>query len=276
MKITPLEGNRHALDGGAMFGHVPKAVWTKFYLPDENNRIELASRALLIEDDKGDLFLFDGTIGTILPPKEKEHYGVVGEENQLLASLKKQGVEPHEIKGVILSHLHFDHVGGIFSRINGKLSPLFPKADHFVTRTHFERACKPRIRERASFLEEVPSVLKESGKLKLLESGDPLPFPAEWYLAEGHTVGLMVILLYAPHLVALTTDLIPGIPWAHLPITMGYDRYPEKTVEEKEALLERVVKENGSLFLTHDPLFPFATIKKSDRFTAVGGFGPSL
>lgn len=238
MKITPLEGNRHALDGGAMFGHVPKAVWTKFYLPDEKNRIELASRALLIEDDKGDLFLFDGTIGTILPPKEKEHYGVVGEENQLLVSLKKQGVEPHEIKGVILSHLHFDHVGGIFSRINGKLSLLFPKADLFVTRTHFERACKPRIRERASFLEEVPPVLKESGKLKLLESGDPLPFPAEWYVTEGHTVGLMVMLLYAPHLVALTTDLIPGIPGPIYPLRWGMTASLKKRSKKKKRCLK--------------------------------------
>ena len=270
VKITPLEGNRHALDGGAMFGHVPKAIWSRYYTPDEKNRIELASRALLIEDDKGDHYLFDGTIGTILPTKEKERYGVQGEENQLLVSLEKAGLSPKDIRGVILSHLHFDHVGGIFSRVNDKLSLLFPQADHYLSQPHFERAKSPKIRERASFLDDVPPALLESRKLKLLNPGDKLPFTSEWFLSEGHTTGLMVVFIYAPHLVALPTDLVPGVPWAHLPITMGYDRFPEKGVEEKEKLLERVVKERGRLFLTHDPNFPFGTIIKTDRYTAVG------
>lgn len=253
-----------------MFGHVPKALWSRFYTPDDKNRIALASRALLIEDDAGDLYLFDGTIGTILPERERERYRIEGEENQLLDALKKEGIGPKDIKGVVLSHLHFDHVGGIFSRIDGRLSLLFPQADHYLSETHFQRAKKPKIREKASFLMEVPEALEESGKLILLKPGDHLPFPSEWFLAEGHTTGLMVVLLYAPELVALPTDLIPGLPWTHLPITMGYDRFPEKGVEEKEALLERVVKENGTLFLTHDPDFAFAKVIKTDRYTAVG------
>ena len=279
MKVTPLEGNRHSLDGGALFGHVPKSLWKNWISPNEDNLVELASRALLIEDDKGDLYIFDGTIGTFLPQKLRERYKIVGEENRLLQSLTTLGISPQEIRGVILSHLHFDHVGGVLERKDGNLSLLFPKATYFVSESHFERAKSPKMREKGSFLSEVPPLLQDSKQLKLLKRGDRLPFESEWFLSEGHTTGLLIVLLYTPRLLALTTDLIPGLPWIHLPVTTGYDRFPEKGVEEKELLLQRVVREKGALFLTHDPKTPFAEISFTEKYVgnplSVNSFGPS-
>jgi glyoxylase-like metal-dependent hydrolase (beta-lactamase superfamily II) len=268
VKITSLEGNRHALDGGSMFGHVPKALWSRWIKSDENNRAELASRALLIEDDKGDLYLFDGTIGTSLPPKERERYCVVGEENQLLLSLASNGVKPKDIRGIVLSHLHFDHVGGVLNRDEKGLSLLFPHATHYISVSHFERAKAPKPRDRASFISDLPPLLESSGKLKLLQKDDRLPFPSELFLSEGHTLGLLIVMLYAPGLIALPTDLIPGVPWINLPVNTGFDRFPEQSVIEKEALLKRVVKEDGLLFLTHDPLQAFIGISfENSRFS---------
>lgn len=277
MKITVLEGNRVKLDGGAMFGHAPKQIWQTWITPDSQNRVELATRTLLIET-KREKILFDTGAGAFFEPALRERFGVEAGGHRLLNGLKDLKIDPSEIDHVILSHLHFDHAGGVLTSFEeGPLKLLFPNATYYLTKTHFERALKPHIRERASFIPVLQPLLQESCRLKLLEEGEDLPIdaPLRWWSSSGHTIGLLILQLdLEGKPLYLPTDLIPGLAWVHLPITMGYDRYSELVVQEKEALLKELCEKDGILFLTHEPKSPFAKVTQDDkgRFSGKGCF----
>ena len=257
MRVRSIEGNRQRLDGGAMYGNCPRAVWEKWSPPDARNRIELACRALLVEVG-GLRVLLETGIGAFFEPAMAERFGVEPREHVLLASLEAAGAPHDAIDVVVLSHLHFDHAGGLLSAwVEGEESELlFPRARFVVSRAAFERATHAHDRDRASFVPGLAERLAASGRLELVdgERAPSLPDAFRFTYSEGHTPGLMLTTVATPRApITFTSDLVPGVPWVHVPITMGYDRYPERLVEEKRALLERVAADGGALAFTHDP-----------------------
>lgn len=269
MKLHVIEGNRQRLDGGAMFGNAPREVWKKWCIPDDQNRIDLACRALLIQTDDGKNILCEAGIGDFFEPKLKERFGVFEEGHQLLINLKKIGVTPDDIDVVILSHLHFDHAGGLLSSfVDGEPRLIFSKAQFYVGKRHWLRAQKPHVRDQASFIPVLNDLLQASGRLVLVDEDFKTKLYPEidFQFTDGHTPGLMHAVIHHPEGdILFASDLIPGLPWVHLPITMGYDRYPEKLIEEKHLILADWSNHHGKIFFTHDPHEPFAQIEKDEQ-----------
>ena len=265
--LSAIEGNSQRLDGGAMFGNVPKVLWEKWHKPDAVGRILLATRGLLIED--GDLqVLCETGIGNFFPPHLAARYGVENpSENLLMSSLRARSVDPDAIDFVILSHLHFDHVGGLIAE-DGSLH--FANAQYLVGERAFARACQAHIRDRASFIADIPSKLKKSGRLLLINEKSSIPAPLadklEFVFTEGHTVGQMHVLWSGSRQkVFFAGDVIPGCAWVHLAITAGYDRYPERLIDEKKALYERAQRENWLFFYMHDSKYKASQITLEDN-----------
>jgi glyoxylase-like metal-dependent hydrolase (beta-lactamase superfamily II) len=274
MKLRAIEGNTQRLDGGAMYGNAPRAVWQDWSPPDEKNRISLACRALLVRADDGRHLLFEAGIGAFFEPEMKERFGVVEKEHVLLRSLDAVGVAPEQVDVVVLSHLHFDHAGGVLSAFgDGPPRLVFPNARFYVGRTHWERAQKPHARDRASFVPVLNDLLAKCERLVLVSddgASDLAPL-VSFRFSNGHTPGLMLAQIALPGgPIVFAADLVPGRPWVHVPITMGYDRYPELLIDEKRALLEELLSKHGKLFFTHDPATPCGVVERDakGRFSA--------
>lgn len=255
--LTSLTGNSQKLDGGAMFGNAPKALWERWAQADDRNRIDLACRCLLIEEP-GRRVLLETGIGAFFEPKLADRYGVQEPEHVLLDSLAKLGLTHQDIDVVVLSHLHFDHAGGLLSAYQAEQAPelLFPNARFVVGEQAWQRAIAPHTRDRASFIPEIQALLEASGRLERVvgERSEVLGLDYRLHRSEGHTPGLMLTELgtsSGPLLFA--ADLIPGTPWVNAAITMGYDRFPERLIDEKQALLADLHARRGRLFFTHDP-----------------------
>jgi glyoxylase-like metal-dependent hydrolase (beta-lactamase superfamily II) len=257
VRLWSIEGNRQRLDGGAMFGNAPRALWSRWITPDEENRIELACRGLLARDVDGKTVLFETGIGSFFEPKLKSRFGVFEDRHVLLDSLAACGVGHEDIDAVVLSHLHFDHAGGLLAAYveGGGPRLLFPNARFFVSRRAWNRARRPHPRDKASFIPGLTDLLSESRRLEIVEGkltpylGDAVRFS----FSDGHTPGLMLAEIGGAGGVAFCGDLIPGRPWVHLPVTMGYDRYPERLINEKRRFLEDKITRGVALFFTHDP-----------------------
>jgi glyoxylase-like metal-dependent hydrolase (beta-lactamase superfamily II) len=274
MKLWSILGNSQRLDGGAMFGNAPRAMWEKWMKPDANNCIPLACRALLAQDLDGKNVLFETGIGAFFEPKLRARYGVVEDRHVLLDSLRAAGFEHTDIDAVVLSHLHFDHVGGLLAPWREGAPPelLFPNAKFIVGKRAFERAVHPHPRDRASFIAEVPGLLQDSGRLELVENAHSFALgkSVRFSFSDGHTPGLMLAEIVAPNGgVVFCADLIPGRPWVHLPVTMGYDRAPEMLIDEKRAFLEDKLARGVRLFFTHDVDCALARVTRDEK----GRFG---
>ncbi|GGY33365.1 MBL fold metallo-hydrolase [Rhodanobacter panaciterrae] len=270
MELFSLLGNSQQLDGGAMFGNAPKALWSRWIKPDDENRIPLACRCLLVKNLGGRNVLFETGIGAFFEPALRERYGVVESQHVLLESLAEVGLSHEDIDVVVLSHLHFDHAGGLLAawEEGQPLRLLFPNAHFVVGAEHWRRALKPHPRDRASFVPELQPLLQASGRLELVEGeySQTLGKSVRFSFSDGHTPGLMLAEVGG---VVFSADLIPGRFWVHLPITMGYDRWPEKLIDEKKVFLEDKLARDVRLFFTHDHDCALARVTRDER----GRFG---
>ena len=274
--LYSLLGNSQRLDGGAMFGNAPKALWTRWASPDEQNRIPLACRCLLIKEESTDSrqprhILCETGIGAFFDPKMRDRFGVQEEQHVLLESLAAINLSPEDIDIIILSHLHFDHAGGLLSTwsVDQAYTLAFPKARFVVGERALARAQNPHPRDRASFIPELLTLLEQSQRLEVVPSGSQCELLGEDYSfheSDGHTPGqLLVEVKGQKERVIFCGDLIPGAPWVHLPITMGYDRFPELLIEEKEKLLNSIINQPVRLFFTHDSQYASAEIAQDQR-----------
>jgi glyoxylase-like metal-dependent hydrolase (beta-lactamase superfamily II) len=241
MRLSSVEGNRQRLDGGAMFGNVPRRT----------------------ADLDGRTVLFETGIGAFFAPKLKARFGVLDEDHVLLTSLAARGVRHEDVDVVALSHLHFDHAGGLLAAYEEGAPPrlLFPKARFVVSKAAWERAANPHPRDRASYIPELPELLRASGRLEIVDRPTTtlLGPRVRFEFSDGHTPGLALATVGGDGGVAFCADLVPGRPWVHLPVTMGYDRYPEKLIDEKRAFLADKVARGVRLFFTHDLTCAIAT-----------------
>ena len=272
MKLWSILGNSQRLDGGAMFGNVPRAMWGKWIAPDAENRIPLACRALLADGLNGKRVLFETGIGAFFEPKMRERFGVVEAGHVLLDNLAAAGFSHEDIDVVVLSHLHFDHAGGLLSAWAEGQPPtlLFPNATFVVSEACWQRALAPHPRDRASFIAELQPLLESSGRLEIVR-GDhcaALGGTVRFHYSDGHTPGLMLAEILGGQNrggVVFCADLIPGRPWVHLPVTMGYDRYPEVLIDEKRRFLEDKLARGVRLFFTHDVDCAMSEVQRDDK-----------
>lgn len=267
--LTSVLGNSQRLDGGAMFGNAPRAMWENWIAPDAQNRIPLACRCLVVRDRKRTI-LFEAGIGAFFEPALRARYGVVEDRHVLLDSLAAEGIQPDDVDVIVLSHLHFDHAGGVLSahETGAPQRLVFPNATYVVGAEAWQRAIAPHPRDRASFIPGLTELLAATGRLELAASdraaalGDGYRF----HRSSGHTPGLLLTEIEMPAgPVLFAADLIPGRAWVHLPITMGYDRYPELLIDEKAALLADLERRGGRLFFTHDPEVALARVTKDAK-----------
>ncbi len=260
-----------------MFGNAPRALWEKWAAPDELNRIELACRALLASPLDGKTVLFETGIGAFFDPRMRDRYGVQESQHVLIDSLREAGFEHEDIDVVVLSHLHFDHAGGLLAAWREGREPelLFPNATFVVGAEHWQRALQPHPRDRASFIPELPGLLQASGRLEVVEGeySQVLGRSVRFSYSDGHTPGLMLAEIVghahagegAQGGVVFCADLIPGRSWVHVPITMGYDRNAELLIDEKRQFLEDKLARNVHLFFTHDPQVALAQLGRDDK-----------
>lgn len=279
-QLFSIQGNSQKLDGGAMFGNAPKAMWQNWVTVDEQNRIDLACRALLVKEPKRNI-LFELGVGAFFDPQMKQRFGIVESHHVLLQSLAAHGLSHEDIDLIVLSHLHFDHIGGLLSEWSADQASqlLFPNAAILVGQKAWQRAMAPHPRDRASFLPELMELLKNRGNLHFVDDSEPakpgclalarhelLGDDYRFHISHGHTPGMLLAEIAMPDgPVVFCGDLIPGEAWVHLPITMGYDRFAELVIDEKNAFLKDLKSRNARLFFTHDANTSLARLTQNDK-----------
>ena len=253
--VRAVDTGHFRLDGGAMFGTVPKALWEAGNPADERNRIDLALRALLAEDGERRILVDAGIGGSVFGPKETDMYAVRNVRTGAADALRDLGVAPEAVTDVVLTHLHFDHAGGVVSKgADGTPVLTFPNAVHWVQRRNLENAKKPNDRERASYLKQTWQVLEDSGRLRLLDGTDAFLPEITPVLSDGHTDGMQVVRIgEGPGAVLYCADLIPLVPHVRVAYTMGYDIHAGLLIEEKRRLLDAAERAGHLLFFEHDP-----------------------
>lgn len=260
LEIIPVSDGFFRLDGGAMFGIVPKVLWNKMNPADKFNRIKLGLGLLLIKCDK--TILVDTGIGSKLNDKLTEIYGVEHPPS-LLSDLENCGVKPTDIDIVILTHLHLDHAGGNTVLKNDELVPTFPNADYIIQKREYRDAINPNERTKASYLEENILPIEEHGVLKLIKGNKKITHGIKTKITGGHTKSHQVIVIQSNGKKAIFwADLIPTTSHIKIPYIMGYDLYPVDTIKMKKTLLKKAVKEHWLSIWEHDPLTKMGYLEK--------------
>ena len=274
MQLHAIACGNFKLDGGAMFGVVPKLLWEKTNPADANNRIEMCCRSLLVEEGNR-LILIDTGMGNKQSEKFFSHYDRWGEDN-LDQSLRQKGFHRDDITDVFLTHLHFDHCGGAVIRNgNGILVPAFKNAVFWSHENHWKWATQPNPREKASFLPENILPIEESGRLKLLKGEGFLlentPLGFDIILVNGHTEKQMLpVIKYQGKTLVYAADLIPTVGHLPIPYVMGYDTRPLMTMEEKSHFLNLAYDQDFLLFLEHDPYNELISLGQAERGVRLG------
>ena len=266
MNLFTIDTGFFKLDGGAMFGVVPKSIWNKTNPADENNLCTWAMRCLLVEDE-GRLILVDTGIGNKQDERFFSHYYLHGNAS-LDSSLTALGFLRDDITDVFLTHLHFDHVGGAVVRESEKLSPAFKNATYWSNQQHWDWAINPNEREKASFLKENILPIQESGQLQLVPVEDGVQFSNNIHIrfVYGHTDAMMLPLInYKGKQILYMADLLPSVGHIPLPYIMAYDMFPMKTLTEKKAFLNEAIEKEYILFMEHDPLNECCTLQQTEK-----------
>ena len=264
MRVLPIHTGNFKLDGGAMFGVVPKVIWNKLVPANENNLCNWSMRCLLVEIEDRKI-LIDTGIGNKQSEKFYGHYDLNGDDS-LMGSLASNGISADQITDVLLTHLHFDHCGGAIIKQDDALLPQFPNAIYHLTESHWNHANNPNDRERASFLPENFMLLKELGLLNYVNEGDMIADCIEIKVFNGHTFGMIAPIIHWGSIKLMyMADLIPAA--AHIPVNyvMGYDIQPLITMDEKKSLLPLLESEQIWLVFEHDASFCRAQVQQNDR-----------
>ena len=266
MNLHTIDTGFFKLDGGAMFGVVPKAIWNKTNPADENNLCTWAMRCLLVEE--GDrLILIDTGIGNKQDERFFSHYYLHGDAT-LDKSLKAKGFHRDDITDVFLTHLHFDHVGGAVVRDGDKLIPAFKNATCWSTQKHWDWAVNPNDREKASFLKENILPIQESGQLKFIDGHEGVSFMGNINVkfAYGHTESMMLPLInYKGRQLLYMADMLPSVGHLPMPYVMAYDMFPLKTLTEKKIILSEALEKEYILYLEHDPVNECCTLQQTEK-----------
>ena len=269
MNLYPVNAGNFKLDGGAMFGAVPKTIWNKTNPADQNNLIDIAARCLLIEDGKR-LILIDSGMGNKQSEKFFSYYSLWGEDT-LERSIKKVGFSIDDVTDVFFTHLHFDHCGGAIKRSGSGFEPVFKNAIYWTNKKHWDWAINPNKREVASFLKENLLPIEETGSLNFIPTSrrqfsfvDELGF--EVFYADGHTEKQMLpIISHKGQKIAFAGDLIPTAGHVPLPYVMGYDVRPLTTLKEKDLFLNYAADNNVLLLLEHDSVNEVVSLKRTEK-----------
>ena len=277
MKLYAINTGHFKLDGGAMFGVVPKSIWNKLNNADENNLCSWALRCLLIEDD-GKLILIDTGMGDKQDAKFFGHYYLHGTDT-LDKSLARHGFTKADITDVFLTHLHFDHCGGSIIREGDKLLPAFKNATYWSNENHWQWATQPNDREKASFLKDNILPVEQCGQLKFINVNDQTTTPGilthhrtsitdhlSLIVANGHTDSMMLpVIQYKEKIIVYMADLLPSIAHIPLPYIMGYDMFPLTTLNEKKQFLTAALQNDFILFFEHDPVNECCTLQMTEK-----------
>jgi len=263
-KLLIITSGYFGLDGGAMFGIIPKPLWQRTNPSDEANRIKLSTRHLILESDDRKIIVDTG-MGNKWDDKSKKIYAV-DENNSMEAALNQIGIKAEDITDVILTHLHFDHTGGSTKLENGKLIPAFPNAKYYVQKKHYDWGVNPSGRDRGSFIKDNFVPLFEAGVIEFTNGNQQIDDEIEVIETKGHTFGQQLVKISdSSNTVLFCADLIPLISHIPLPYIMSYDLQPLVTLKEKKEILQKVAEKNWKLFFGHDPEIAIATVKQTDK-----------
>lgn len=267
--LYSIETGRFKLDGGSMFGVVPKTLWSKKIEPDSKNRITMAMRCLLIESrSSGRIYLVDNGTGNKFSEKFQKIYGIDHDHSNLIDSLKHHGFAPEDITDLILTHLHFDHCGGTtYYDEGGNLKHQFPNAQYHVTNRQLNNALQPNAREKASILSENVNPIAESIQLNTIKDDSTHEYEPGLtnLIVDGHSVGQQLVKLEAEGTqIVFAADLLPTVAHIPMPWVMAFDMQPLATLSEKQHFFNKAVNENWFFFMEHDASHELITIKKED------------
>ncbi|MFA5805518.1 MAG: MBL fold metallo-hydrolase [Melioribacteraceae bacterium] len=264
-ELKVIETGVFGLDGGAMFGIIPKPLWSKFNPADEQNRVTLHARNLLLVSDSRKI-LIDTGIGSDWDEKFKQIYRLDQSKLTLSDSLNKLKIKPEDITDVLLTHLHFDHTGGSTYLKDGNWIPTFPNAKYYVQKKHFEWALNPTDRDRGSFIQNRYVPLHKEGLLNFIDGDVSFDDEIEFLTINGHTSFQQMIKVHdSSNTVLFCGDLFPFTSHIPIPYVMGYDLQPLVTVQEKKKILPIAIEQNWKLFFEHDPEVIMATVAESQR-----------
>ncbi len=265
-----IKTSEFGLDGGAMFGIIPKTLWEKKSPADEKNRIKMVTRSLLLVSEDRKIIIDTGN-GDKWQEKFKAIYAIDTETVNMTRSLAACGFTPEDITDVICTHLHFDHIGGNTKWINESIEPVFPRATYWMTKENWDLATSPSEKDQGSFMEADWKVLAENGMIQFVHKEESFLPGIDIMFSHGHTLGQMhPIIRDESNTLIYCGDLIPMAAHIPLPWVMAYDIQPVVTVREKKALLPKMVDENWILFFEHDPDIAAGTVRFDGKHFSLG------